>query len=118
MVNLSEATKQWGNTAAVIVALYESDFDLLKRSITDPIIEPARAKNIPGFERLKDIALRTGAVGCGISGSGPAVFALAGSEAVAFKICEEISKYYKTTNIPFETFVSKVNHAGPKIIRD
>jgi homoserine kinase len=54
-VSLIQATNQWSNTAAVIAALYESDFELLKRSISDPIIEPARAKQIPDFYGRKHI---------------------------------------------------------------
>jgi homoserine kinase len=117
-VSLLQATIQWSNTAAVVAALYESDFELLKRSITDPIIEPARAKQIPDFYGLRDAALNSGAVGCGISGSGPAVFALAKSYESAIKICDKITSYYEPNNIPFETFVSKINSSGPKIIHN
>jgi homoserine kinase len=117
-VSLSKATTQWGNTAAIIAALYESDFDLLKRSVTDPIIEPARAKHIPQFNGLKDVALKSGAVGFGISGSGPAVFALASSNEVALHICQKISTYYKTSQVPFKTYISKINSSGPRIIQD
>ena len=117
-VSLVQAIAQWSNTAAVVAALYESDYELLKRSITDPIIEPARAKQIPDFYGLRDTALKSGAVGCGISGSGPAVFALADSYESAITICDKITDYYKPNNIPFETFVSKINNSGPRIIED
>jgi homoserine kinase len=117
-ISLPEATAQWGNTAAVVAALYSSDFDLLKRSITDPIIEPARAKQIPNFYGLRDAALNSGAAGCGISGSGPSVFAFAESKDKAIVICNEVTKYYSSQNIPFETFISKINNTGPKILED
>lgn len=115
-VSLPDATRQWGNTAAVIAALYESDYELLKRSIEDSIIEPARAEQIPDFYGLRDTALNSGAVGCGISGSGPSIFALADSEEGAVVIREEMIKYYNSNNVPFETFVSKINNAGPKVL--
>jgi homoserine kinase len=117
-VSLSNATSQWGNTAAVIAALYESDFELLKRSIADSIIEPGRAKHIPQFNELKNVALSAGAAGFGISGSGPAVFALASSSELASHICQEISTYYATSQVPFETYISKINCSGPRIIQD
>jgi homoserine kinase len=117
-VSLLQATSQWSNTAAVVAALYESDFDLLKRSISDPIIEPARAKQIPDFYGLRDAALNSGAVGCGISGSGPSVFALADSKEKAHRMRDEIDHYYKRNNIPFETFISKINSSGPKVLTD
>jgi homoserine kinase len=117
-VSLTAAISQWGNTAAVVSALYRSDFELLKRSIKDTIIEPARAEQIPDFYGLRDTALNSGAIGCGISGSGPSIFALADSKDNALIICDDISKYYKSSNIPFETFVSKINNSGPKILED
>jgi homoserine kinase len=117
MVSLSDATKQWGNTAAVIAALYESDFELLQKSIYDPIVETKRSKNIPYFKEVKDIALNAGSIGFGISGSGPAVFALAESKESSTHISEEISRYYHSSQTPFEIYVSKINKSGPKIIR-
>jgi homoserine kinase len=116
VVSLSKATRQWGNTAALISSLYEKDFELLKRSIDDPIIEPTRTQRIPLFSELKEVALNAGAVGFGISGSGPAVFALASAADEASQICNEISTFYKSSRISFETYISKINRSGPKII--
>ena len=116
-VSLSDATKQWGNTAAVISAFYESNFDLLRKSISDPIIEPERSKNIPYFNEVKDVSLNTGAVGFGVSGSGPSIFALAESKEMANHISGEISRYYQSTQVPFEIYVSKINKSGPRIIQ-
>jgi len=115
-VSLPDATKQWGNTAALVAAFYESDYELLKRSIHDSIIEPTRAQQIPEFYGLRETALNGGAFGCGISGSGPSVFAFADSEESAFLIREKMTKYYKSKNIPFETFVSKINNSGPVVL--
>jgi homoserine kinase len=118
MISLREAIQLWGNTAAVIAALYKSDFDLLKRSISDPSIEPSRASQIPNFYGLKDVAFKSGAVGFGVSGSGPAVFALADSQEKAAHISLRLSDYYKSSGIPFKTYVSKINKSGPKIVQD
>jgi len=117
MVSLSDATKQWGNTAAVISALYESNFDLLQKSISDPIIEPERSKNIPYFNEVKDVAINAGAIGYGISGSGPSIFALSESKEIANHVSGEVSRYYQSTQVPFEIYVSKINKSGPRIIQ-
>jgi homoserine kinase len=116
-ISLTSATRQWGNTAAVISALYESNFDLLKRSITDAIIEPERAKQIPAFHQLKSVAIKAGALGFGISGSGPAVFALSDSLKSAERISQKISDFYHSTQVSFTTYVSKVNKSGPQILQ-
>jgi homoserine kinase len=118
MISLTEAIQMWGNTAAVIAALYKSDFNLLKRSITDQIIEPSRASQIPNFYGLKDIAYNSGTVGFGVSGSGPAVFALADSKEKGAHLCMRMSDFYKSSGIPFKTYVSKINKSGPKIVQD
>ena len=117
-VSLPDATKQWANTAALVAALYESDYRLLKRSIQDSIIEPTRAEHIPDFYGLRETALNEGAVGCGISGSGPSVFAFADSEDRAFLIQDKMTEYYDSKNVPFETFVSKINKSGPMVLND
>ena len=45
------------------------------RFIEDAIVEPARKKMIPGFDKVKNNALSAGAAACTISGAGPSVIA-------------------------------------------
>lgn len=115
---LSKATDQWANTAALVAALYRADYNLLRSSINDPIIEPLRSKQIPYFDFLKRGALKAGAVGFGISGSGPSMFALAESSDNAFIVHDVLSQIYSKKNISFDTYISKINRNGPVILGD
>ncbi len=73
---LDRAVTQWGNAAALVSALYRSDLELLSRALVDVVAEPVRAQGVPGFHAAKAAAIEAGALGCSLSGSGPALFAL------------------------------------------
>ena len=76
MVSLSDAVRQWSNLGAFVSGLASGDYELITRSMEDVIIEPARSALIPGFDEVKSAALGAGALGGGISGSGPSMFFL------------------------------------------
>ncbi len=85
-IPLKTASKQWANVAGLIIGLMSSDFDLISRSMTDYVAEPYRSKLIPGFNELKKLALKSGALGLSISGSGPTMFAFCKGRDVAEKV--------------------------------
>lgn len=115
-VELKKAISQWGNLAALVSALYTQDYDLLGRSLKDEIIEPVRSILIPYFDNLKALASANGALGFGISGSGPSVFALCKGDSVAEKVKAEFQEFYQDKNIDFDLHLSKINPEGIKII--
>jgi len=115
-VELKKAISQWGNLAALVSALYTQDYDLLGRSLKDEIIEPVRSILIPYFDDLKALASANGALGFGISGSGPSVFALCKGDIVAEKVKAEFQEFYQDKNIDFDLHLSKINPEGIKII--
>jgi homoserine kinase len=82
-VPLSDAIRQWANLGALVDALHRADFDLLSRALEDTIAEPRRAPLVPGLAAIKQAAIDAGALGCSLSGSGPSLFALCRSAAVA-----------------------------------
>jgi len=84
----------------------------------DVIVEPVRSILIPGFEKMKKAAIKAGALGCSISGSGPSVFALSTSKIKAKNIGESMQSVLHALNIKNEIYISKINHDGPRIIRD
>lgn len=111
-----DSVKQSGNVAGLIAGLLLPDFDLLSRSLHDYIVEPIRSILIPGFDEVKSAAMEAGALGAGISGSGPSLFALSDTKNTAEKIGKEMTKAFATLEIDSEVYVSKVNNTGPKII--
>lgn len=116
-VSLKSAITQWGNVGGLVAGLYTQDYDLIGRSLHDEIVEPLRSVLIPGFDLIKKTAYENGALGSGISGSGPSIFALSKGEATAKKIAEAMSAVYEKMNLPYEIHVSKVNDEGMKIIK-
>ncbi len=117
-VNLKDAVIQWGNVAGLIAGLHQSDYELIGRSLKDIIIEPQRAKLIPGFYELKQAALDSGAMGCSISGSGPSVFALSEGKARAEAVYNAFNKVYRNKGIDYNLFVSKIGKQGSRLIKE
>lgn len=115
-VPLKEAITQWGNLGGFIAGLYTSDYALIGRSLQDVIIEPHRHKLIPGFENVKNAALDAGALGSGISGAGPSIFALCQGQDKAEKVAYAMSSSYLDIGIAFDMHVSKINDEGVKIM--
>ncbi|MBS7233655.1 homoserine kinase [Flavobacterium psychroterrae] len=115
-VSLKSAIMQWGNVGGLIAGLYTKDYDLIGRSLHDEIVEPLRSVLIPGFDLIKQTALENGALGSGISGSGPSIFALSRGKETADKIAKAMSHVYENMNLPYEIHVSKINPDGVRII--
>ncbi|WP_413998751.1 homoserine kinase [Flavobacterium sp. W1B] len=115
-ISLKSAIVQWGNVGGLIAGLYTKDYDLIGRSLHDEIVEPIRSVLIPGFDLIKQAALENGALGSGISGSGPSIFALSKGKDTAENIAKAMSSVYQEMNLPYEIHVSKVNSKGIKII--
>lgn len=116
-IPLKKAVEQWGNLGAFVSALYTEDFELMKRSLEDKVIEPYRAMLIPKFDAIKTAALTAGALGSGISGSGPSIFALSKGEETAQKVAKAMSTIYTSINIEHDVYVSKINTEGIKILK-
>lgn len=115
-VLLKDAVTQWGNVAGLVSGLFMKDYDLIGRSMTDILVEPTRSILIPDFYKLRTIAMKAGAVGFGISGSGPSVFALTKDADTANKITERLKQHLQSISINSLSFVSEVNKKGPIIL--
>lgn len=114
---LPQCIQQIGNLGALIVGLYESDYDLIGRALDDVIIEPQRAKLIPGFATVKAAALEAGALGCSISGAGPSVFTLCQGAESAQSAGEAMQQAFLNQDIPCDLYVSPINQEGAKILQ-
>lgn len=115
-VLLKDAITQWGNLGGLIAGLYTKDYELIGRSLNDVIVEPARKHLIPHFDQVKNAALQNGALGSGISGAGPSMFALCKGGTIAETVAKGMGEAYQNTKVPFDIHISKVNDEGTKII--
>ena len=113
-ISLEDGIKQWGNLGGLVAGLFTSDYDLIGRSLEDHIVDPIRSILIPGFDAVKATAINHGALGCGISGSGPSIFSFSKGEATAQKVGLAMKEVYKKIGIDFDVHVSKINANGIK----
>ena len=115
-VLLKDAIKQWGNIAGLITGLLQKDYSLISRSLEDKLIEPYRSVLIPGFAEVKMASKEAGALGGGISGSGPSLFMLAKDAATAQAIALGMQVVYNRLGIPHHTYVTEINTQGVQFI--
>ena len=92
---ISNAVRQFGNIAGLIIGMQRNDISLIGRSVEDNLAEPIRSKLIPNYNLAKGAALKAGAAGFNISGSGPAMFAICDGKEVAEKVMDALRNVYE-----------------------
>jgi homoserine kinase len=117
-VQLKDAIKQWGNIAGLVAGLLKKDYGLISRSLEDVIIEPVRSILIPGFDEVKKLCKEAGALGGGISGSGPSIFMLSKEEATAKQVEDVMKNVYSRLGIEYRTYVTTINYKGVEIVSE
>jgi len=115
-VPLSSAVRQWGNVAGLVSGLMVGDYGRIGASLEDVIVTPVRKVLIPCFDEIVDKAMEIGALGTGISGSGPSTFALTHDREVADKICSACAAIYRGRGIDVISFVSAISPKGAVVI--
>lgn len=111
-VQLKDAIRQWGNIAGLVTGFLKSDYDLIARSLEDVLIEPVRSMLIPGFDEVKSNAKEIGALGGGISGSGPSIFMLSKEKRIAESVERLMQSVYEKIGIDYRTYVTTINQKG------
>ena len=117
-ISLKKAIQQWGNVGGFVCGLYTEDYALMGHSLQDYIVEPLRSVLIPKFDEVRQAAMMQGALGCGISGSGPSIYALCKGKTIAQQVAEAIREVYKTVGVDFDIHISAINDHGVKIIEE
>lgn len=115
-IALSDYVRQSSFLAGFVAGCFRSDFSLLKAVFQDHVIEPQRASLIRGFHEVRDAALKAGALGCSISGSGPSVFAWASSQLVAKKIKLAMVLEFKKARLESTAWITKVGTKGARVL--
>ena len=115
-IPLKNAVQQWANVAGLVTGFMQHDYDLISRSLEDVVVEPYRSKLIPHFYEVKNACINAGALGGGISGSGPSIFMLSKTAEIAAVVELSMKDIYSKKGIEFHTHISKVNNAGVKIV--
>ena len=116
-VPLPVAVRQWANLGALVAGLFQNDLALIGRALVDEVAEPRRAPLVPGFYAVQEAAIRAGALGCSLSGSGPSIFALCPTGAAAAVAGDAMSVAYgRATGEPADLWVSAVGRQGARVV--
>ncbi len=115
-ITLQQHVTQSGNACGLIAGLLKNDAELISKSLHDSIVEPVRSTLIPGFKEIKFQAIKSGALGCSISGSGPSVFALSLSKAQAEKIGRAMENACRNHGHECTVYISEINQNGPVVL--
>ncbi len=111
-ISLQDSTIQSGNIAGLIAGLFQEDFGLISRSLKDVIAEPSRGLLIPGFYELRAAIKEAGALGSGISGSGPTIFVLSPTREIATDVSRISDDIFREIGIGADIYVSEINAKG------
>ena len=115
-VPLTDAVRNWSNLGSLVAALAKGDYGLISRSMVDTIVEPVRSSLIPRFDEVKAACLGAGALGGGISGSGPSVFMLSETKETAENVETVMRNVYETTGIDFHIYTSQIHTQGVRFV--
>ena len=108
--------RQWANVAGLVSGFLTADYDLIGRSLDDYIVEPARLPLIPGLAEARTRALAAGAIGGGISGSGPSIFMLNRTEETAQAVGVALGTVFAELGIAFNVYVGPVSATGARVV--
>ncbi|WP_428325086.1 homoserine kinase [Nitrosopumilus sp.] len=106
-IKLIDSILNLSNASAIVAGFMKKDPELIGNSIKDVIVEPARKHMIPGFDKVKENALKAGALGVTISGAGPSVIAFSKSSADLKKISSAMSRGFSSAKTECQTVICK-----------
>lgn len=116
MLPLSEATRQMAHLGAFVAGCYRNDYALLGRALRDLIVEPHRAKLVPGFADVQAAALEAGALGCSLSGAGPTLFAWCEGDEDAETVKDAMVTAFADHDVAAEAWISGIPTRGARVV--
>lgn len=107
-VSMEKLVHNAGHAATMAAGFATGDVELIGRSMSDAVVEPARAFLIPGYQKVKERALEAGACGVAISGAGPAMIAIVNSNNIgASKVAKAMEEGFKSADVSANAFCTK-----------
>lgn len=112
-VGLRDAVHNASELAFLIDAFRCGDWETVGRCIMqDRLVEPVRATLVPCYEAVRRAAIEAGAFGCALTGSGPAMFALASTPNVAASVAAAMVEASRSAGIEASGLTTEVNGRG------
>ncbi len=116
-VPLDDAVHNASELAFMIDAFHAGDWETVGRCImADVLVEPVRAKLLPCYDAVRSAAMEAGALGCALSGSGPAMFAVAETRAAAEHVRDAMVSASRSAGIEARGIATEVNDEGVQSI--
>ncbi len=112
--SMEQWLNQQGYLGGFVAACASGDVDLLGRCLRDELIEPQRAKFVPCFDTVKAAAVKSGALGCSLSGSGPSIFALC-HDASASNVATAMEQACRSQGYECQAWISPLDAPGATI---
>jgi homoserine kinase len=107
-VSMEKIVHNVGHAASIVAGFASSNVELIGRAMSDVIVEPARAFMIPGYQQVKENALKAGASGVAISGAGPAMIAIVnGSNVDVSKVARAMNRGFESAGASAYSFCTK-----------
>lgn len=114
-VPLSAHVAQSALLAAFVTGLHRADYNLIRDSLQDILIEPQRAHLVSGFYDVKKAGITAGALGVSFSGSGPSLFALCENKTIAARAANAMVETFRQRGSNAESWISTINRRGAHI---
>jgi homoserine kinase len=115
-IPLTDAVVQWGNVAGLVAGLFRGDWDLIESCVRDVVAEPVRSAAVPGFGDVVAAARDAGALACGLSGSGPSIFALCRGQERAGTVAARMKAAFERGGGTADAWTSAVGAHGARVI--
>lgn len=115
-VPLGDAVQNVAAMAGLVAALVRGDLGLLGRSLDDRLATPYRKGLIKGYDEVIAAARGAGAIGGGISGSGPTIFALSDDRETAREIAVAMVDAFAAVGALATAVVSGIDPDGAQVV--
>ncbi|HHA0034625.1 TPA: homoserine kinase [Yersinia enterocolitica] len=103
------------NLAGFIHASHTQQPSLAAKMMKDVIAEPYRTQLLPGFAAARQAAQDIGALACGISGSGPTLFAVCDDADTAQRMAGWLQNHYLQNDEGF-VHICRLDTAGARLL--
>ncbi|GFP91193.1 homoserine kinase [Phtheirospermum japonicum] len=117
-VTMSHHVWNCSQAGALVASILQGDINGLGKALSsDKIVEPRRAPLIPGMEAVKKAAIKAGAYGCTISGSGPTAVAVIDDEERGREIGERmVEAFMKEGNLKATAMIKQLDRVGARLV--
>ncbi len=116
-VPFRDAVHNAADLAFLLDAFRAGDWAEVGRRITqDRLVEPVRARLVPCYEAVRRAAHEAGAYGCALTGSGPAMFAVAETHEGAARALAAMQAACRSAGLDADGFATEADLQGVRLV--